>query len=92
MEAESFALFVALEMALLSGGALFLLYRKYVSLRKQLDEKPSPMAEPETFDSIASGYFQYLEKELLATHACLEQIRNGADVDEIQVQALENRV
>jgi chromosome segregation ATPase len=92
MEAESFALFVALEMVLLSGGALFLLYRKYVLLRKRLDEQPAPVAEPATFDSIESGYFPYLEKELLATHACLEQIRNSADVDEIQVQALENRV
>jgi hypothetical protein len=34
MEVATFALFVALEVMLLFGGALFLLHRKYTLLRK----------------------------------------------------------
>lgn len=89
---ETFALFVALEVALLFGGALFLLYRKYLKLRKQLNDLPVPVAVPENFDSIESGYFAYLEKELLATQARLEQAENESDVDAIKVETLRTRL
>lgn len=92
MEVEVFALFAALEVALLFAGALFLLYRKYVKLRERLQELPPPATEPENFDSIKSGYFLYLEKELLATQARLEQTQSNADADELQVHALQNRL
>jgi len=92
MEVETFALFVALEVVLLFGGALFLLHRKYSLLRKQLGEQQLQVQAPDNFDSIESGYFSYLEKELLATHARLEQLQGEADADEIQVQTLQNRL
>jgi chromosome segregation ATPase len=92
MELETFALFVALEMALLFACALFLLHRKYVNLRKQVDEQPSPVITPDNFDSIESGYFSYLEKELLATRARLEQIQGEADVNAVHVQTLQTRL
>ena len=75
MEVATFALFVALEVVLLFGGALFLLYRKYSLLCKQLDEPQLQVRAPDNFDSIESGFFSYLEKELLATHARLEQLQ-----------------
>ena len=92
MEVETFALFVALEVVLLFGGALFLLHRKYTLLRKQLGEQQLQVRAPDNFDSIESGYFSYLEKELLATHARLEQLQGEADADEIHVQTLQNRL
>ena len=92
MEVATFALFVALEVVLLFGGALFLLYRKYSLLCKQLDEPQLQVRAPDNFDSIESGYFSYLEKELLATHARLEQLQGEADADEIHMQTLQNRL
>jgi len=92
MDMETFALFVAMEVALLFAGALFMLYRKYLKLRKQLIDLPAPVAVPENFDSIESGYFSYLEKELLATQARLEQAENESDVDAIQVETLRTRL
>ncbi len=73
MDAVTISLFLLLEATLLLAVAVVVLRRKQNRLRQKLDQLTRQEESARAFDSVASGYLPYLEKEILDTRARLEQ-------------------
>ena len=67
------------ELAALLGVAVFVLNRKRKQLQSQLQTLASET--PPTFDSIASGYLPYLEKQILESRDQLEASEGETEPD-----------
>lgn len=72
MDMVTLILFVVLEVVLLLGFAIFVLWCKYKVMRHRLRAQAPPVPVDEDFASIESGYLPYLEKEIIATRSRLE--------------------
>lgn len=93
MDLVTLSLLVVLEVALLLGIVLAVLWRNNKVMRQQLrmQEQPSASAA-DSFASIESGYLPYLEKEILATRERLELSATESGVDAGLPVALQQRL
>ncbi|VAW76426.1 hypothetical protein MNBD_GAMMA14-2225 [hydrothermal vent metagenome] len=93
MDVVTLSLLTMLELALVLGIAVFVLNRKRKQLQTQLQQlSTEPPAEPETFDSIASGYLPYLEKLILESRQQLESGESKEEPDSVLIAALNYRL
>ncbi len=93
MDLVTLSLFIVLEVALLLGFAIVLLWRKHKVLRGQLRaQEHAALQPPENFASIESGYLPYLEKEILATRSRLELSAAESGSDDTLPVALQQRL
>lgn len=93
MDVVTLSLLTMLELALVLGIAVFVLNRKRKRLQTQLQQLTTePPAEPETFDSIASGYLPYLEKLILESRQQLESNESKEEPDSVLIAALNYRL
>ena len=88
MDMVAISLLVILELAALLAVAVYVLNRKRKQLQAQLLAAASKT--PETFDSIASGYLPYLEKQILESRDQLYSIES--ETDNTMVEALTCRL
>ncbi|MCO6411206.1 MAG: hypothetical protein J5I92_00545 [Thiogranum sp.] len=92
MDWITISLFCALEAALLLLVWTVFLQRKNAQLQRRINKLRQPSRAVESFESIESGYFSYLEKQIIDTRARLELSENEtADGDELAA-ALGNRL
>ena len=81
-----------LELAALLGVAVFILYRKRKQLQAELHALTLASKTPQTFESIASGYLPYLEKQILESREQLESSEGTDEPDNASVEALNYRL
>lgn len=87
-----FSLFVALEVALLLAVLVVFLNRKNKRLQQELEEFRQPAVDDEQFESIASGYLPYLEKQIIDTQLRFELQQSESGDDERLELALTQRL
>ena len=92
MDWITISLLCVLEAALLLLVWSVVLHRKNTTLRRSLSELQRVEVPAPLFESIASGYFPYLEKQIIDTRSRLELSETETHDDDSLAAALHNRL